>query len=113
MNALYETSFLLQYTMPALSVSEVLTAAGQADSEWRANGIVSAGSVQVLEAGRLVSVGIKPACVGTVCSLPGNINQTLLSPDTQYTVSLLAEDLLGNRQTDVATATAESGANLY
>lgn len=109
MTALYDTAFLLQYTMPALSVSEVLLAAAQDDSEWRANGIVSAGSVQVPEAGTLVSVGVRPACVGSVCSLPGNVNQTLLSPDTQYLVSLLAEDVLGNRQTDVATAQAEAG----
>jgi hypothetical protein len=91
-SAIYFTSYSLDFSIGALSADDVIRHAVTAPSSSpRAGGVVAAGLAE-FQGGAPASVVISPECLGSACHVAENSKASMLSPDTEYKVWVVAAE---------------------
>lgn len=83
-------SYLLGFEQSDLPPQRVVEAAAQTPAGLRRGGVVAADGIQVHDAGGVVSVRVRPRCSFEACKVPENSASALLSPATDYLITLVA-----------------------
>lgn len=91
------SSFFSQYVLTFATTLPLTAASLDASATLLSDGVVARGAARVASA-QATRLSIDAPCVLAACDVPQNVNQTLLSPATDYRVALLAEDASGNVQ---------------
>ena len=83
-------SYLLSSEQTNMPPQRVVRAATEAAAGLQRGAIVAAGSIEVLDARRTFSSRVRPICSSDACDVPENSAGVLLSPATDYFVTLVA-----------------------